>query len=102
MVLAMMFANPLMIILGAVATGYSDITFVLVVQGLLAPAFLVMVLNIWSTAQGCAYSGSLSLGNSIKCRREILVIGFGVVGTIDAVIGFYNYFGTFIDFLFIL
>lgn len=102
MVLAMMFANPLMIILGAVgaiATGYSDITFVLVAQGLLAPAFLVMVLNIWSTAQGCVYSGSLSLGNSIKCRREILVIGFGVVGTIGAVIGFYNYFGTFIDFL---
>ena len=102
MFLAMIIANPLMIILGAVgaiATGYSDITFVLAAQGLLAPAFIVMILNIWSTAQGCVYSGSLSLGNTFKVDRKILVIGFGLAGTIGAVIGFYNYFGTFINFL---
>lgn len=102
MFLAMMIANPLMIILGAVgsiATGYSDITFVLAAQGLLAPAFIVMILNIWSTAQGCVYSGSLSLANTFRIDRKILVIGFGLAGTIGAVIGFYNYFGTFINFL---
>ena len=99
MFLAMMIANPLMIILGAVgsiATGYSDITFVLAAQGLLAPAFIVMILNIWSTAQGCVYSGSLSLANTFRIDRKVLVIGFGLAGTIGAVIGFYNYFGTFI------
>lgn len=102
MFLAMIIANPLMIILGAVgaiATGYSDITFVLAAQGLLAPAFIVMILNIWSTAQGCVYSGSLSLGNTFKVNRKTLVIGFGLAGTIGAIIGFYNYFGTFINFL---
>lgn len=102
MFLAMMMANPLMIILGAVgsiATGYSDITFVLAAQGLLAPAFIVMILNIWSTAQGCVYSGSLSLANTFRIDRKVLVIGFGLAGTIGAVIGFYNYFGTFINFL---
>nr|WP_308668388.1 cytosine permease [uncultured Agathobacter sp.] len=102
MFLAMMIANPLMIILGAVgsiATGYSDITFVLAAQGLLAPAFIVMILNIWSTAQGCVYSGSLSLANTFRIDRKVLVIGFGLAGTIGAVIGFYNYFGTFINFL---
>lgn len=102
MFLAMMIANPPMIILGAVgsiATGYSDITFVLAAQGLLAPAFIVMILNIWSTAQGCVYSGSLSLANTFRIDRKVLVIGFGLAGTIGAVIGFYNYFGTFINFL---
>lgn len=102
MFIAMMLANPLMIILGAVgaiATGYSDITYVLASQGLLAPAFLVMILNIWSTAQGCVYSGSLSLGNTLSIDRKYLVIGFGALGTLGAVLGFYNYFGQFINFL---
>lgn len=102
MFLAMILANPLMIILGAVgaiATGYSDITYVLASQGLLAPAFIVMILNIWSTAQGCVYSGSLSLGNTVPAKRTYLVLGFGLAGTIGAVVGFYNYFGNFINFL---
>ena len=76
----------------AIATGYSDITYVLASQGLLAPAFIVMILNIWSTAQGCVYSGSLSLGNTISTKRTYLVLGFGLAGTIGAVVGFYNYF----------
>ena len=71
----------------------------LAAQGLLAPAFIVMILNIWSTAHGCVYSGSLSLGNTFKVNRKTLVIGFGLAGTIGAIIGFYNYFGTFINFL---
>ncbi len=99
---AMLIANPLMVILGAVgslATGNPDITFVLAAQGLLAPAFICMVLNIWSTAQGDAYSGSLCLSSMVKCKRSYLVIGFGIVGTIGAVIGFYNHFATFIGFL---
>ena len=58
-----------------------------------------MILNIWSTAQGCVYSGSLSLANTFRIDRKVLVIGFGLAGTIGAVIGFYNYFGTFINFL---
>ena len=97
MFLAMIIANPLMIILGAVgaiATGYSDITFVLAAQGLLAPAFIVMILNIWSTAQGCVYSGSLSLGNTFKVDRRVLVIGFGLAGTIGAVITILEHLST--------
>lgn len=99
---AMLLANPLMMILGAVgaiATGNSDITFVLAAQGLLAPAFICMVLNIWSTAQGDAYSGSLCLASIVNVKRSWLVIGFGAVGTIGAVVGFYNYFSAFISFL---
>ena len=69
-------------------------------QGLLAPAFLVLVLNIWSTAQGCVYSGSMSLNSVVpKAKRTWLVAGFGIIGIIFALIGFYNYFGSYIDFL---
>ena len=34
-----------------------------------------------------------------KAKRTWLVIGFGVIGIIFAIIGFYNYFGSYIDFL---
>lgn len=102
MIITMMVGNTFVVLfgaIGAVATGSPDIAVVLGVQGLLAPAFLVLVLNIWSTAQGCVYSGSMSLSSVTKIKRSYLVIGFGVVGIIFALIGFYNYFGTYINFL---
>lgn len=85
--------------IGSVATGNPDIAYVLKLQGLLAPAFLVLILNIWSTAQGCVYSSSMSLGSVTKVSRQKLVIGFGVLGIILALLGFYNYFGNYINFL---
>ena len=86
--------------IGSVVTGTPDVAIMLSMQGLLAPAFLVLVLNIWSTAQGCVYSGSMSLNSVVpKVKRTWLVIGFGVIGIIFALVGFYNYFGTYIDFL---
>lgn len=102
MIVTMMVGNTFVVLfgaIGAVATGSSDIAVVLAMQGLLAPSFLVLVLNIWSTAQGCVYSGSISLGTVTKIHRPYLVIGFGVVGILFAIIGFYNYFGSYIDFL---
>ena len=102
MIITMIIGNTFVVIfgaIGAVATGSPDIAYVLAAQGLLAPSFLVLVLNIWSTAQGCVYSGSLSLSSAIKIDRNKIVIAFGVVGTIFAIIGFYNYFGTYINFL---
>ena len=98
MIITLMLGNTFMVLsgaIGAVATGSPDIAMVMAAQGLLAPAFLVLVLNIWSTAQGCVYSGSMSLSSVTKIKRPYLVIGFGVVG----IIGFYNYFGSYIDFL---
>jgi len=102
MIITMFLANPLMLIFGAlgtIATGEKDIAFVLLAQGLLTAAFVVMLLNIVGTAIGCVYSGSLSLSITFPYPRWILVCGFGLLGTIGAVVGFYNYFGFFIDFL---
>jgi cytosine permease len=103
MIIAMVIGNSFVVLFGAIgalATGESDIANVLAMQNLLAPAFLVLVLNIWSTAQGCVYSGALSLSSKIKkFSREQIVIAFGVIGIILALVGFYNYFGNYINFL---
>ncbi|HCP14598.1 MAG TPA: cytosine permease [Peptococcaceae bacterium] len=102
MVITMVLGNSFVVFMGtigAMATGNGDIAQVLAIQGLLAPAFLVMLLNIWSTAQGCVYSGSLSLSSATKISRAKLVIAFGAVGIVFALIGFYNLFGSYINFL---
>lgn len=102
MIITIMIGNSFMVFFGAIGSvvyNDPDIMGVLAIQGLLAPAFIVMVLNIWSTAQGCVYSGSLSLSSVIKMPRERLTLIFGVLGTILACLGFYNYFGSYINFL---
>lgn len=103
MIITLMLGNTFMLLsgaIGSVVTGTPDVAIMLSMQGLLAPAFLVLVLNIWSTAQGCVYSGSMTLNSVVpKAKRTWLVIGFGVIGIIFAIIGFYNYFGSYIDFL---
>lgn len=103
MAIAMMIGNTFVVLfgtIGALATGEYDIANVLKLQGLLAPAFLVLVLNIWSTAQGCVYTGSLSLTSKIaSVRREQVVIAFGIIGIILALLGFYDHFGNYINFL---
>jgi cytosine permease len=103
MIISMVLGNSFVVLFGAIgalATGEYDIANVLAAQHLLAPAFLVLVLNIWSTAQGCVYSGSLSLSSKIKkFSREQIVVAFGVIGIILAILGFYNYFGNYINFL---
>ena len=103
MIITLMLGNTFMLLsgaIGSVVTGTPDVAIMLSMQGLLAPAFLVLVLNIWSTAQGCVYSGSMSLNSVVpKAKRTWLVVGFGIIGIIFALIGFYNYFGSYIDFL---
>ena len=101
MIITLMLGNTFMLLsgaIGSVVTGTPDVAIMLSMQGLLAPAFLVLVLNIWSTAQGCVYSGSMTLNSVVpKAKRTWLVIGFGVIGIIFAIIGFYNYFGDFLS-----
>jgi cytosine permease len=102
MIITIMIGNSFMVFFGAIGSvvyGDPDIMGVLALQGLLAPAFIVMVLNIWSTAQGCVYSGSMSLSSVIKVPRNKLTLVFGLVGTILGCVGFYNLFGSYINFL---
>lgn len=102
MIITIMVGNSFMVLFGAIgalATGTPDIMGVLAIQGLLGPAFIAMVLNIWSTAQGCVYSGSMTLSSALKMPRKRLVLIFGIAGIVLACIGFYDMFGTYINFL---
>jgi len=102
MIITLMLGNSFVVFFGAIgslATGDPDIMVVLAAQGLLGPAFLAMILNIWSTAQGCVYSGSMTLSSALKMPRKRLVLIFGGIGIVLACIGFYNMFGAYINFL---
>lgn len=102
MIITIMVGNSFMVFFGAIGSvvyNDPDIMGVLALQGLLAPAFIVMVLNVWSTAQGCVYSGSMSLSSVLKAPRKPVVLIFGLLGIVFACIGFYNMFGSYINFL---
>lgn len=100
--LAIMIGNPLMILVGAVgtiATGEGQLNYILVAQGLIAPGFILMWVNNWSVAQGCAYSGALTMGSVTKLSHKTCTICFGILGIVMAALGFYDHFGSFVNFL---
>lgn len=99
---AIMIGNPLMILVGAIgtiATGEGQLNYILAAQGLIAPGFLLVWVNNWSAAQGCAYSGALTMGSVTRLSHKTCTICFGFLGVLMASLGFYDHFGTFINFL---
>ena len=63
---AFFIGNSLMFIFGAAgaaATGQSDISDVMIAQGLLLPAIIVLGLNIWTTNENALYASGLGLSN---------------------------------------
>lgn len=103
MIVSLGICAPFMLLIGIIgmmAYGQSDIAYILSAQGLLGAAWIAMVANIWSTAQGNVYSSSLNLSNTFKkIPRKHLVIIFGGVGTLIGLLGLYNYFASWLSFL---
>lgn len=100
MVIAMMIGNTFMLLFGGIgmlATGEYDMAMILKAQGLLAPAFLVIILNIWSTAQGLVYASANAISAAIKVKRVYICIAIGAVGLVMALMHFIDHFGTWID-----
>lgn len=100
MIIAMMVGNTFMLLFGGIgmlATGEYDMAMILKAQGLLAPAFLVIILNIWSTAQGLVYASANAISAAIKVKRLYICIAIGLVGLAMALMHFIDYFGTWID-----
>ena len=48
---------------GAAVTGMSDISDVMVAQGLIIPAIIVLGLNIWTTNDNALYASGLGFAN---------------------------------------
>lgn len=100
-VIAFFIGNSLMFIFGAVgamATGNSDISDVMLSQGLIIPAIIVLGLNIWTTNDNAIYTSGLGISNITKIAKNKVVIFNGLLGTVAA-IWLYNNFVSFLSLL---
>ncbi len=100
MAIAMLIGNTFMLLFGGfgmLATGEYDMAMILKAQGLLAPAFLIVVLNIWSTAQGLVYASANAVGAALKVKRLYICIAICIIGLTMALNHFIDHFGTWID-----
>ncbi|WP_110927004.1 cytosine permease [Bacillus massiliglaciei] len=100
-VIAFFIGNSLMFgfgAIGAIATGQSDISEVMFLQGLIIPAIIVLGLNIWTTNDNSIYASGLGISNITKIKKSKVVIFNGIVGTILAM-WLYNNFTGFLTLL---
>lgn len=99
--IAFFIGNTLMFSFGAVGgafTGKDDIFYVMIAQGLLVPALIVLGANIWTTNDNALYTSGLGLSNITKVRKRPMVLVAGVIGTVTA-IWLYNNFVSFLNIL---
>lgn len=98
---AFFIGNSLMFIFGAAGasvTGQSDISEVMIAQGLLLPAIIVLGLNIWTTNDNALYASGLGFSNVTGLPSKYLSMANGVVGTLCA-LWLYNNFVGWLTFL---
>jgi len=92
---AFFIGNGLMVLTGALGTliyQQADIVDVMLAQGFLVLAVLMLFLNIWTTQDNTIYNFAVAGCNLIRTdkRRTITIIG-AVIGTVMAVFGMYNF-----------
>lgn len=100
-VIAFFVGNSIMFIFGAVGgavTGNADIFDILIAQGLMIPAILVLGLNIWTTNNNALYTAGLGLANITKIQSKPMVLVGGAIGTIAA-LWLYNNFVAYLSLL---
>lgn len=100
-VIAFFIGNILMFAFGAVGGAFTekdDIFYVMISQGLLIPALIVLGANIWTTNDNALYTSGLGLSNITKIRKRPMVIVAGVIGTVTA-LWLYNNFIPFLNIL---
>jgi len=92
--IAFFLGNSLMFLfgaIGAIATGFADISEVMFLQKLILPAILVLGLNIWTTNDNALYASGLGFSNITKIAKKKVVVFNGILGTIAAM-WLYNHF----------
>lgn len=95
-IIAFFLGNSLMFLFGAVgATFYqeADISNVLLKQGMIVWAVLVLGLNIWTTNDNALYASGLGFSNITKLPKKALVLFNGVLGTLMAIYLYNNFVG---------
>lgn len=94
--IAFFIGNSLMFIFGAAgaaALGLADISDVMIAQGLLIPAIVVLGLNIWTTNDNALYASGLSFANITGLSSKTLSIINGLLGTLCALWLYNNFIG---------
>lgn len=79
-------------------TGQSDISEVMIAQGLLIPAIIVLGLNIWTTNDNALYASGLGFSNITGLPSKYISMANGLVGTLCA-LWLYNNFVGWLTFL---
>lgn len=100
-IIAFFIGNSIMFVFGAVGgavTGNPDIFDILISQGLMLPAIIVLGLNIWTTNNNALYTAGLGLANITKIQSKPMVIIGGGIGTVAA-IWLYNNFVSYLSLL---
>ncbi len=92
---AFFIGNGLMVLTGALGTliyQQADIVDVMLAQGFLVLAVLMLFFNIWTTQDNTIYNFAVAGCNLIRTdkRRTVTVIG-AAIGTVMAVFGMYNF-----------
>lgn len=98
---AFFLGNSLMFVFGAAgaaAVGQADISDVMIAQGLLLPAIIVLGLNIWTTNDNALYASGLGFANITGLSSRALAMINGTVGTLAA-LWLYNNFVGWLTFL---
>ncbi|MFV0576204.1 MAG: cytosine permease [Vibrio sp.] len=99
--IAFFIGNTLMFIFGAAGasvTGKADISEVMMMQGLLIPAIIVLGLNIWTTNDNALYASGLGFSNITGLPSKYISLVNGVIGTLCA-LWLYNNFVGWLTFL---
>lgn len=103
-VLAFFIGNSLMFFFGAVGAAFyqqSDISDVMLKQGMIVWAIIVLGLNIWTTNDNAIYGSGLGFANITKMPKKVFVLINGVIGT-GLSYFLYNNFVEWLNFLNIL
>ena len=86
----------------AIAAGSYDLSAIFASFGLPLLGMLVLILATWTTNTGNAYSSGISICNMFKLEdhmRKWMTLLAGVIGTLLAILGFENVFGSFLNYI---
>ncbi|MCQ1536943.1 cytosine permease [Methanosarcina sp. KYL-1] len=95
-VIAFFVGNSLMFLFGAVGAALykqSDISDVMLRQGMIIPAMLVLGMNIWTTNDNALYASGLGFSNITRLPKKYMVLFNGLVGTVSAMYLYNNFVG---------
>lgn len=95
-IIAFFVGNSLMFLFGAVGALFyqeADISEVLLKQGMIVWAVIILGLNIWTTNDNALYASGLGFSNITKLPKKYMVLLNGVLGTLAAVYLYNNFVG---------